>query len=58
VTGGCLTQYYWSSGCSSHNCNDDTEIQARAIWTNKAQNQRAGMCNNCSLNFNAPGCVY
>jgi hypothetical protein len=54
VTGGCLTQYYWSSGCSSHNCDDDGD-QARAIWTNKAQNQRAGMSNNCTLNFNALG---
>lgn len=58
VTGGCLTAYYFSSACRYHNCNDDTEIQGRAIWTNQPQDQRGGTCNGCSLNFNAPGCSY
>jgi len=34
ITDGCLTPYDTVSLCNGHNRGDDTELQARSIWTN------------------------
>lgn len=55
--GGCTTGYKASS-LRGHNCNDDSELQGRAIWHDRAQPRDSGSCNNIGTHDKAPGCSY
>lgn len=59
VSGGCATHYDWDSTSvngGAHNCNDDSELQRNAIWSDSSQNTSAGSCNSLGFNNYSPGC--
>jgi hypothetical protein len=55
---GCTTPYAWNSGHGHHNCNDDTELQGRAIWHDTSQSTTGGSCGARGAHYLAPGCTY
>jgi hypothetical protein len=57
-TGGCTTPYAWNSGPGTHNCNDDSELQARAAYHDSPQSTTGGSCGAVGAHYYAPGCTY
>lgn len=55
---GCTTKYVAGSTNGGHNCNDDSELQARAIWFNGPQSTTGGSCSSGGLHNWAPGCTF
>lgn len=64
---GTHSRYFYSDGCTTgynatsvwgHNCNDDSELQGRAIWHDSAQSTDGGSCNSAGPHNWAPGCSY
>ena len=55
---GCTTPYAWNSGPGHHNCNDDTELQGRAIWHDTSVSTTGGSCGAAGAHYLAPGCTY
>jgi hypothetical protein len=53
--GGCSTGYNWSS-VGGHNCNDDTQLEINAIYSDSSQSTTGGTCNSAGTNFYPPGC--
>jgi hypothetical protein len=56
--GGCSTPYGWSSGGGHHNCNDDSELQAKSAFHDASQSTTAGSCGTSGFHNFAPGCSY
>jgi hypothetical protein len=67
---GTNTRFFHKSGCSTaydpdstaviggaHNCNDDSEIQIKAIYSDQSQCTTCGSCNSLGLHNYAPGCA-
>ncbi|HWU87075.1 MAG TPA: hypothetical protein VN253_07360 [Kofleriaceae bacterium] len=54
---GCTTSYNVTS-VWGHNCNDDSELQGRAIWYDSPQSTSGGSCNSAGPHDWAPGCTY
>jgi hypothetical protein len=64
---GTHSRYFYSDGCTTrynvtsvwgHNCNDDSELQGRAIWHDRSQSTTGGSCNSAGPHNWAPGCTY
>jgi hypothetical protein len=64
---GTHSRYFYSDGCTTsynvtsvwgHNCNDDSELQGRAIWHDSPQSTSGGSCNSIGPHNWAPGCTY
>jgi hypothetical protein len=64
---GTHSRYFYSDGCTTsynvtsvggHNCNDDSELQGRAIWYDSPQSTTGGSCNSLGPHNWAPGCSY
>ena len=64
---GTHSRYFYSDGCTTsynvtsvwgHNCNDDSELQGRAIWYDSSQSTSGGSCNSAGPHNWAPGCTY
>jgi hypothetical protein len=64
---GTHSRYFYPEGCSTsynvtsvwgHNCNDDSELQGRAIWYDSAQSTSGGSCNSAGAHNWAPGCSF
>ena len=64
---GTHSRFFYSEGCTTdysatstggHNCNDDSELQGKAITKDQAQSTTDGSCNSKGLHDNAPGCSY
>jgi len=56
---GCDTPYDWGSGLGGHNCNDDSELQARAAFTDSSHSTTSGNpCSAYGSHYLAPGCTY
>lgn len=64
---GTHSRYFYSDGCTTsynvtsvwgHNCNDDSELQGRAIWNDSPQSTTGGSCNSIGPHNWAPGCTY
>jgi len=64
---GTHSRYFYPEGCSTsynvtsvwgHNCNDDSELQGRAIWYDSPQSTSGGSCNSVGPHNWAPGCSY
>jgi hypothetical protein len=64
---GTHSRYFYSDGCTTrynvtsvwgHNCNDDSELQGRAIWHDRSQSTTGGSCNSAGPHNYAPGCTY
>lgn len=64
---GTHSRYFYSDGCTTgynvtsvwgHNCNDDSELQGRAIWHDSPQSTSGGSCNSAGPHNWAPGCSY
>jgi hypothetical protein len=64
---GTHSRYFYSDGCTTsynvtsvwgHNCNDDSELQGRAIWYDSSQSTTGGSCNSAGAHNWAPGCSY
>jgi len=59
VSGGCTTIEEWDSTNAlhgSHNCNDDSELQVKAIHADSAQCRDCGSCHSFGLHNFAPDC--
>ena len=57
--GGCTTIEEWDSTNAlhgSHNCNDDSELQVKAIHADSAQCRDCGSCHSFGLHNFAPDC--
>ncbi|AUX44443.1 hypothetical protein SOCE26_059070 [Sorangium cellulosum] len=57
--GGCTTHYDWDSTSvngGGHNCNDDAELQANAIYHDSAQSTTGGSCSALGFHNWSPGC--
>jgi hypothetical protein len=54
----CQTPYAMTSRSGHHNCNDDSELEGRAITRDRLQNQTTGSCSSGGLHNWAPGCSY
>lgn len=64
---GTHSRYFYPNGCTTsynvtsvwgHNCNDDSELQGRAIWYDSPQSTTGGSCNSSGPHNWAPGCAY
>ncbi len=55
---GCTTPYGWDSTGGKHNCNDDSELQGRAVTKDRLQSTTGGSCSSAGLHDYAPGCNY
>jgi hypothetical protein len=55
-TSGCSTPYAWNSGPGHHNCNDDSELQVKAIKADKLISTTASSCSAAGAHYWAPGC--
>lgn len=64
---GTHSRYFYSGGCTTsynvtsvwgHNCNDDSELQGRAIFHDSSQSTSGGSCNSFGPHNWAPGCSY
>ncbi|WP_437953384.1 hypothetical protein WME98_23940 [Sorangium sp. So ce296] len=56
-SGGCSTDYSWSSGSNKHNCNDDAELQRNAIVTDSTQSTTGGSCGTSGFHNSSPSCI-
>jgi hypothetical protein len=57
-SGGCTTPYSWNSSSGHHNCNDDSELQGRAITQDRSQSTTGASCGSSADHYHAPGCSY
>ena len=55
---GCTTSYSAFSTGGGHNCNDDSELQGKAITHDQTQSTTDGSCSSKALHDNAPDCTY
>ena len=55
-TSGCSTPYAWNSSPGHHNCNDDSELQVKAIKSDKLISTTASSCGAAGAHYWAPGC--
>jgi hypothetical protein len=68
VDDGTHSRFFYSDGCSTpynvlsirghHNCNDDSELQGRAIWQDRGQSTTGGNCSSLAPHVKAPGCSF
>jgi hypothetical protein len=64
---GSHSRYFYVDGCTTdynvtsiwgHNCNDDSELQGRAIWRDSPQSTSGGSCDSIGPHNWSPGCSY